>query len=252
MTADILVLRLDAPMVSFGGPVVDAIGAVDAFPGLSLIAGLIANALGWDHRNDDRLQRLQGRLRIAVRCDRPGEPLVDYQTVDLGQGFMEVGWTTWGRAESRRGGDAREATHIRSRHYRADSVHTVALTLSPAGEDPDVGRLAQALDTPARPLFIGRKCCLPAAPLLAGRVRAASPLEALQRLPRLPRDRTGLPAGERLAACWEAEDGAEPDEAIGRLVPAFDRRDWANQLHLGRRLVWQGSIDPPEAAHGDG
>jgi len=44
-----LVLRLDAPMMSFGGVMVDQHGVIDRFPGVALLTGLIANALGWHH-----------------------------------------------------------------------------------------------------------------------------------------------------------------------------------------------------------
>ena len=62
-----------------------------------MLTGLLANALGWDHRDADSLERLQDRLRFASRLDRAGHPLVDYQTVDLGQDWMRpenAGWTT--------------------------------------------------------------------------------------------------------------------------------------------------------------
>jgi len=239
--------------VAFGGPAVDNLGVVDPFPGRSLVTGLPANALGWDHGDFDRLGRLQNRLRLATRCDRPGEPLLDFQTVDLGQEHLDHGWTTRGRPESRGGGSAAAGTHIRYRHYRADSIHTVAVTLDPPGEAPTLDDLEQALDHPARPLFIGRKCCLPSTPLLAGRVPAASPLEALRDLPRLPAERTEVEPGEPLGVCWDAEEGDElgpVDQPDRRLLPVTDTRDWAAQVHTGRRLIWQGTLDPPEASHG--
>jgi CRISPR system Cascade subunit CasD len=251
MTVEVLLIRLDAPLVAFGGAAVDNIGVVDPFPARSLITGLLGNALGWSHGDFDRLERLQARLRMATRCDRAGEPLLDFQTVDLGQDDMGHGWTTRGRPESRGGGSS-SGTHIRYRHYRADSIHTVALTLEPAGEAPTLDELESALDQPARPLFIGRKCCLPSGPLLAGRARAASPLEALRELPRLPARRTDVASGEPLSACWDATDDevqVQIEERDRRLVPVTDLRDWSNQIHTGRRFLWQGRINPPEASH---
>lgn len=250
MTADVLLLRLDAPLVAFGGAAVDARGVVDPFPGRSLITGLLANALGWTHGEFERLRRLQGRLRLASRCDRPGEVLIDYQTVDLGQEHLSHGWTTLGRPESRGGGSS-SGTHIRQRHYRADAVHTVAVALEPADEAPTVDALARALAAPARPLFIGRKCCLPSGPLLVGRARADSPIATLRALERLPSRRTGVSPEKWLEACWDAEEGAEVgpiDDRDCRLVPTTDTRDWANQIHTGRRLIWLGTINPPEAS----
>ena len=56
---------------------------------------------------------------------------------------------------------------------------TVALRLEPDGEEPTLDDLAQALQEPARPLFIGRKPCLPSTPLYRETVDAGSALAAL-------------------------------------------------------------------------
>src|SRR5690606_26406243 len=58
--------------------------------------------------------------------------------------------------------------YIRQRYYRADARVIVALRLEPSEVSPTLDGVASALDHPARPLFIGRKTCLPSAPLLAG------------------------------------------------------------------------------------
>ncbi|MBP7569209.1 MAG: type I-E CRISPR-associated protein Cas5/CasD [Acidobacteria bacterium] len=242
----VLILRFDAPLVSFGGPSVDHNGVVQRFPARSMLTGLLANALGWCHRDTQQLQRLQDRLRFAARIDRLGESLVDYQTVALGLPWMRpecAGWTTHGRI-AKRGGLFSDATHIRLRHYRADSVHTVALAL--AGDDaPTLEEAEAALREPARPLFIGRKCCLPAAPVLGSVVEAESLLDAIARLPRSARADKG-----RLPACWSDMDPGVHGITGGRTVAVTDERDWTSRVHVGRRLVREGFVDPPEASHG--
>ena len=252
---DVLLLRLDAPLISFGGPQVDNYGVVQPAPARSMLTGLLANALGYEHGDFPRLQRLQARLSFAARRDRPGEPLSDFQTVDLGQPFLtdDNAWTTWGKLDPRKGGpEARTGTHIRYRDYRADSVHTVALTLDPLAEEPDLDLLEQALKEPARPLFIGRKCCLPAAPLLLGRIQADTPARALMDLPRLPQGRTDLPAGGALTAWWDAGQDIVHELTVGcRELPVTDERDWENQVHCGRRVLVQSRITPPEDPHGN-
>jgi CRISPR system Cascade subunit CasD len=237
-----LLLRFDAPLISFGAPIVDQNGVVQTFPALSMLTGLLANALGWDHREGEKLGALQERIRYAARVDRRGEPLIEYQTVDLGQAFMlpeQAGWTTRGRITSR-GGD----THQRYRHYRTDSIHTVSLRL--LGEDrPTLDEVAAALAEPARPLFLGRKCCLPASPVLLDVVEAESLLAALASSPRPVRADPGpLPS-----SWWEGEDASA---ALGasRVVAVTDERDWRNQVHTGRRLMREGRVDPPEARRG--
>lgn len=243
----IVIVRFDAPLVSFGGPTIDQNGVVQTFPALSMLTGLVANALGWEHRDAEKLESLQARLRYAARIDREGEPLLDYQTVDLGQDWMRperVGWTTRGHVAERGGANATD-THQRYRHYRADSVCTVALTVVDDAP-PSAETIAQALREPARPLFIGRKCCLPAAPLLLGVVDGTSLLAALAATPRSPRADDGA-----LRAAWWDEDDQEDGEVVERstVVPVSDERDWTNGVHVGRRLVRHGRLTPPEAGH---
>jgi CRISPR system Cascade subunit CasD len=242
----VLVLQFDAPLVSFGAPSVDQHGVVQAFPALSMLTGLIANALGWEHRHFAELDRLQDRLRYAVRTDRRGEALIDYQTVDLGAEWMEserAGWTTRGRIAERKGASG-DTTHQRYRHYRADSLHTVALTL--VGEEPpSVETVAEAFRQPARPLFIGRKCCLPAAPLLVDVVERESLLTELALRPRMARaDHGHLPVW-----WWQGDEGAAVVNE-SRVVAVTDERDWRNRVHVGRRLLSEGMVDPPEAKRG--
>ena len=239
----VLVLRLDAPLVSFGAPMVDQNGVVQAFPPLSLLTGMIGNALGWGHRDVDKLTAMQSRLRFASRIDRRGEALIDYQIVDLGHEWMKpenAGWTTRGTIASRTSG-SKEKSHIRYRHYRADSLHTVTLTLV-GEESPTVDDVARALTEPARPLFIGRKCCIPASRLLLAAIDAPSLVAALAGVPRSARADNGP-----LSACWW--EGDDPAGAVGdsRVVPVTDERDWKNQIHTGRRLMREGRVDPPEA-----
>jgi len=121
---DCLMLRFDAPLMSFGAVVVDQLNPTWRFPGASMLTGLLGNALGWDHRQTALLQSLQRRLRFAARWDAEPEPLTEYQTVDLGQDFMQdTGWTTRGWREDRGTGDATRGTHQRWRDHWANGVH---------------------------------------------------------------------------------------------------------------------------------
>lgn len=243
MNIRVLLLRFEAPLVSFGAPVVDQHGVVQAMPALSMITGLLANALGVCHAEHTRTQQLQERVRFAARTDRTGEALVDYQIADLGLPWMDWGtnaWTTRGRIMERDGANDK-GLHIRYRHYRADSIHTVALSLEPAEEVPTLDDLAAALQEPARPLFLGRKTCLPSGPILVGVREAPSLVGALARSARVARGDHGP-----LPAWWD--DGEDESASLGPsgLITVTDERDWKNQIHTGRRLVRQGRVDPPE------
>lgn len=239
---EVIALRLEAPLMSFGGPVVDQEGVTDRFPGRSMLAGLLGNALGWEHGDYDRLNALQAALHYAVRCDRRPQKLVDYQTVDLSQSFMRSGWTTWGRPEARGGGSS-DGTHIRFRSYLADGIYTVALSLAPGCEETSTAELRTALQEPARPLFLGRKSCIPSSPIYLREQpdSAENVLEALCRI-KVP---AGCRSNSGESNVYEAQwpDGLHSPAVLDhRLEPVYDERDWANQIHSGRRFVRRGRI----------
>jgi len=230
---EIIVLRFDAPLMSFGGPIVDNYGFTQNFPAASMLAGLIANSLGLDHKESDSIQRIQERLRFAARLDRTGTPIVDYQTVDLGQEFMcDTGWTTRGERERRKGGGAGQMTHIRYRYYLAGAISTVVLTLNPADEEPSLGVIYEALREPVRPLFIGRKNCLPASLILLDRFHDTSLVHALSV--------TGVEASVKVPAQWPYEEEIKEESMVVSIV---DEKDWKNQIHCGERLVRRGIIE---------
>lgn len=238
-----LILRLEAPLMAFGGVAIDEDGVTDRFPAASMLTGLLANALGWDHRDFAPLQRLQRRLLFAARLDAVGTPLEDYQVADLGAEPRT--WTTRGvPAERGKGPGAQKA--LRVRHYHADACCVVALALAPPGEAPSLKDIAAALRRPARPLFIGRKPCLPACPILAGEMDGESALAILARWPRDPaRD-----DGRAMPARWPAGD-AHPG-ARGRELWVSDLRDWGNQAHTGNRPVCEGELALAPAPGGEG
>jgi CRISPR system Cascade subunit CasD len=102
--------------------------------------------------------------------------------------------------------------------------------------------LGAALDRPARPLFIGRKPCLPTAPLslgLASAVDAVAALdEALARCAdaRRPAAR-GEDAGIRIEI--DARLAGDADVAGMETDRLVDRRDWRNQMHTAERAVYR-------------
>ena len=235
--------------MSFGGPQVDQIGNTGRFPALSQITGLCGNALGFSHGDHDRLQSLQDRIELVSVLIREGTEIEDYQTVDLGQRHLRhPAWTTRGRPEHRAGGDARFGTHIRLRRYRAGSAVLAAITLRRPEEIPTLERVAEAMDRPFRPLFLGRKSCIPAGRLAFGFMRDADGLvEALRRAPAAFPDRWETVFGpldrRELPAEWPVpgESAVAAERLETRRV--VDRRDWRNQLHGGERVVVRRGLE---------
>lgn len=238
---DVLLLRFDAPLMSFGSVLIDQHNKTDTLPYRAMLTGLLANALGYTRLEEEKLAALQARLRFSARRDRRGSLLVDYQTVDFdpsGPMASDLGWTTRGQLEERKGGEASDGTHIRHRHYLADAVVTVALTLVPAEETPTLRALGEALRAPARPLFIGRKCCLPSVPIWLGEVAAPSLRAAVEMAPRSDRADPGP-----MEAIWPPSEGEEGDTT--RLWGRVEDRDPVNDIHVGRRFYVHGAVNPP-------
>ena len=232
--------RFDAPLMSFGGESIDSHSVTRRYPCGSMLTGLIGNALGWHHRNFSKLQALQSHMEYGARADLPGELLRDYQTVDLGQRFLldELAWTTHDELD-RRAGDNSTGTHIRERDYLADAVYTVVVSVK-RGAGVSAQQIGEALEAPARPLFIGRKPCLPSA-MRARLIQAEHVREALGAIPLSDRyERLGLKVPSHLEAWWTVE--RELSEAKVSCRPVSEARDWRNQVHVGQRFIAHGRV----------
>ena len=236
MTHRWLVLQFDAPLMAFGGVVIDQVGPVRDFPATSMLTGLIGNALGWHWSDSTVHQSIQDRLIFAARRERESVLLTDTQNAQLEK--TDKGWTTRGVPEGRDGASY-DAPHRRLRDYHADLSLRVVLRLDPAGETPTLDELADAFDRPARPLFLGRKPCLPSAPLLAKEpARWAIGDTAHEALGAV----SGK--GESLRALWPVGQGPEAGNGVDRITDLADLRNWRTGLHGGSRRVVEGRVTP--------
>lgn len=219
-----LVLDLCGPMLAFGGVAIDQVGPTRSFPAASMLTGLLANALGWHWSDRDRHAALQERLIFAAAQTRGGDLVADTQNAKLDAN--DRGWTTRGAPDGREGGTY-GAPHRRFREFLGDAHLVVAVRLSPEDATPSLDDLAGALDRPARPLFIGRKGCLPTRPIHRGCVSAGSAHDAL------------LAAGcAGLRSQWPEGEGPEGD----RRIDLPDIRNWRTGLHSGSRPVMEGRL----------
>ena len=242
-----LVLRLASPLIAFGGETIDNHGVIRDFPALSMLTGLIANALGWDRGDDVLHNRLQQRLRMGTLLEQESQKIEDYQTAELFED--DAGWTTLGAPEGRQkspsykpNSQGRKAlTQQRYRHYHTELTAWVALQLEPADEAPTLDDIAHALDRPARPLFIGRKPCLPAGRLVAGWQEAEHVLGALQAWATqcLP------PSADGWRVQWPDGQGTLPSD---RLLDLCDERNWTSGVHGGWRPVREGRLGVEKTA----
>lgn len=171
-----LLLRLAAPLQSWGADSKFETRKTNREPTKSGVIGLLAAALGLRRDDAAGLARLNG-LHFAVRADREGSLLVDFHTAN--------------REEDRKKG---KAPYVTYRHYLQDAVFLVGL------ESEDTALLQEletALKHPAYPLYLGRRSCPPTLPLCLG-IRAGELLDTLRAEPLLVKQRNGAPC-----ASWQ-------------------------------------------------
>ena len=233
-----MLLRFHAPLAAFGSVMIDARGMNRNVPARSMLTGLFANALGWTRGLRTEHQALQDRIVFGVVWERDvaSGRMTDYQTAQLGKN--DRAWTTRGVPAGRAGGALTYAgAHQRWRDYHADLQLAVVVRLDPVGAVPTIERLAEALDRPARPLFIGRKSCLPSARIFGGWVEAENARAALCAI---------APTGAtRLLAFWPETEGTT---GAHRTTTVTDERNWVSGLHGGERRICEGSV---EASRGE-
>ena len=233
-----LILNLESPLMAFGGETIDNLGVIRWFPAASMLTGLFGNALGWRRTERERHQRLQDRLIFAARIDREpagGVRMTDFQTARLGAN--DRGWTTRGQPEGRAGGsNTYDAPHLRFRDYFADMRVTVALRLQPEEEEPTLDSLEAALKEPARPLFIGRKPCLPTTSLFRDFSQGDTALAAL--MAEAMDDSDG--GQDSVKLLWPNGEGVD-SITTNRTYMLTDQRNWGSGLHGGGRQVCEGT-----------
>lgn len=174
--ANTLFLRLEAPLQSWGERGQWSVRDTASEPTKSGVVGLLACALGW--RDDERIRSLSQQLRIGVRCDLTGTdaPLVDYHTV--GGGYSKPMLLT---AEGKPKWTPSKRPHTEQtwRSYLCDASFLVALQSEP--EDADlIAQLAEAVQLPVWPIYLGRKSCVPTLPVYEGVGNHASLQDALE------------------------------------------------------------------------
>ena len=227
-----LIIHLEGPLMSFGGEVIDNYGYVQSYPAKSMLVGMLANALGWKRTQCETIQTLQDRVVFAARIDREcagGTPMTDFQSVAISN--RDRAWTTRGVPEGRYGGSY--TTGLRYRDYLVDACVTVALRLQPEDGCPNLEELAHALNEPQRTLFIGRKPCLPSAPLFSGFAHGDTALVALLGVPA----ESDAPAPLRIF--WPDGEGVETISPT-RSMHVTDERNWLSGLHGGGRMIHEG------------
>ena len=212
----LLVLRLDGPLQSWGENAKWDFRDSSTMPTKSGIVGLLGCAMG-EERGSQVLLELARSITVAVRADRPGVKFVDFQTVQ-------------GNPLKTADGGKRSNNTILSPHaYLQDACFTVFIETTAEWQK----RIISALEDPRWCMYLGRKNCVPSSPILADRMEAADLMEALKEYPAAERaGKTMIYECEHLDSM--AASIQRPDDLIGT----------KRQFQL--RRVWRGSVERKE------
>ena len=136
-----LILRLSAPLQSWGVDSKFDQRSSGTEPSKSGIIGMIAAAMG--RSREDPIDDLV-KLRMGVRLDQPGNIVEDYHTA--------------------RNPNKKTDVYVTRRNYLSDAVFVVGLE----GEKDLLESVQSAIESPVYPLFLGRRSCPPTGKIVVG------------------------------------------------------------------------------------
>ncbi|MER7168947.1 type I-E CRISPR-associated protein Cas5/CasD [Micromonospora sp. NPDC000207] len=204
----VLLLKLAGPLQSWGSSSRFTRRGTEIAPTKSGIIGLLAAAKGI--RRTEPLTDLLD-LEFGVRLDQPGQILRDFQTA--------------------RSLDGRRSAPLTYRFYLSDATFLAAVSGAPSVLEG----LAEALDRPQFPLYLGRRSCPPAGPINLG-VHDMTLDEALTDWPWLAPEwhRKKAARTVRLEIIRDARPGEPvtetvPDEPVS-FDPAHRQHTWRSVL----------------------
>lgn len=235
VTSQVLALRFEAPLQSWGDSAKWSVRDTRSEPTMSGVLGLVAASCGWrlSDDGDRRVAALAKRLRFGVRADREGAPLRDYHTIGGTRSGRETPWTGLLTAEGktkRNQSNGALHTEVSERNYLCDACFLVMLQ----ADDATLNEIEDALRSPVWPQFLGRKACVPAAPVCPARPhgpsRVPGPLiDAISAFPWLGRAQDQPP--EQLRVVVDEMAGATSGlRALRHDVPeSFQHRRFAHR-----------------------
>lgn len=137
-----ILLRLAAPLQSWGYDSIYDRRNTNYYPTKSGVIGIIAAALG--RTREDSIKNLAD-CKFGIRIDRQGSILSDFQTTEM-QNYLNKGYKS----------------NVSKREYLSDAVFLAGLEYN---DEKLVENIVEALKYPKFSLFLGRKSCPPTYPL---------------------------------------------------------------------------------------
>lgn len=213
-----LALHLYGPMQSWGGSSgINQVRGSDGHPTRSAILGMVAAALKIDRSDDEAQKALDEALFVAIRVNNQGTILRDYHTVEWAEGKRKTVMASR-RDELNR---ATTGTLVTQRDYRADAFYTVILW---SQSEALLTRIEKAMARPGWSMWLGRKTCAPALPLVPRSLTASNLKEAFLRATLKP-EVAGLFPGhfdrKGTAIYWQDPSDAEWEKACAGLTQRY-------------------------------
>ncbi len=206
-----LFLRLEGPLQAWGERARWTIRDSAPEPTKSGVVGLLACALGL--QADEDIRNLSRQVRIGVRCDLPGTLQRDYHTV--------IGGVLNAEGKIKRQRTSEIETVVSERFYLMDASFIVAVQAAPDLID----RLADAVQHPVWPIYLGRKSCVPARPIFQGLGDYVTLKEALQAAPRCDRWPVDQAVSVRIVLeCPTRQGVRRRDEILSRTFRTYASR----------------------------
>ncbi len=213
-----LALLLDAPLQSWGYQSKFDRRTTLSYPTRSGVIGMLCAAMGIDRADSARLAAFAD-LQMTVYVLRHGNRLTDFHTVGGGWDKKKNPGNIARTAEGKIGN-----TVVTRREYLEAARFGVVL----AGPRSRLEEIAAALKNPRWGIWLGRKSCIPASPVLQGVFD--SPEAALARLRQAAGTATE-PAGQSLRVITEAAEFADGSDTL------MDRPlDFAERTFAPRRV----------------
>lgn len=213
-----LLLRLAAPLQSWGVDGKFDRRGTERLPTKSGVVGLLAAALG--RRRNDPIDDLCG-LAFGVRVEQEGVLVRDFHTAK-----------------------SRDTAYVTQRHYLSDAIFLVGVH----GDSGLLMSIERALNNPAFPLFLGRRSCPPEGRVCLGMRLGKTLLDALHSEPWHASERTqaNTPPGVRLRISTDASS-SDGSSYLQRDVPLSFAQ---SHRRFGFRRVTEAPLHPIETLGG--
>jgi CRISPR-associated protein Cas5/CasD subtype I-E len=164
-----LVLRLQAPLMSFGEGDYWDVRGTGAFPTKSAILGILSCCLGWNQNESDKIAELGESISVSAREDIKCSIQRDYHTI-----------LNTLRANGVINKDAVQSY----RNYLMDGAFSVLIS---SKSNSVLDKIKDALGSPVWIPFLGRKACAPTLPLfLNEEVNSNNAKDAFEHLKTIP------------------------------------------------------------------